>query len=328
VTVELDVVCDAWQLPRPRTFVSPEGGYQNVTQFVSCAAGEFVLRLYTNVGDAASRRFEHELLQRLQAPALSFSVPRPVPSDDGDTLRLFEGRLAALFWRIPGVPLPKDGGSLFSQAAAALAELDRAMGQLDRFAHRPPLFGGDPARMHPLVTDLDDAVDDLAFSIARPEDLRRALWRAVELAAPVYSSLPHQVTHGDFAFGNTLERDGRITGMLDFEHSSIDVRAMDIAVALYRFPAYPDALAECERFGRAYCAVLPLDPAELTALPALLRLRAAVSFAHWVGRHRAGLATADDVRPRAGRALFTDEWVEANGEALVRSALGWIGERV
>src|SRR5439155_20018629 len=93
-------------------------------------------------------------------------------------------------------------------------------------------------------------------------------------------------------------------------------------------PPRGQGLGECVRFGRASSAVLRLGPRELAAVPALLRLRAAMSFAHWVGRFRAGLATPDDVRPRGGRALFTSAWVDANGETLVRNALGWIGERV
>ena len=74
--------------------------------------------------------------------------------------------------------------------------------------------------------------------------------------------------------------------------------------------------------------MLALDPAEVLALPALLNVRAGVSFAHWVGRMRAGLAGIDEVRPRAGRALFTAQWVAQNGEELARRGLGWIGERV
>jgi Ser/Thr protein kinase RdoA (MazF antagonist) len=324
---DLDRVLDLWRLPRPRAYAPALGGYQNITRFVSCPAGEFVVRVYTNVADAAPQRFEHELLLRLAGAGLSFAVPRPLPSDDGNTLRTVDERLAAVFARIEGDPLPKDGGGHVAAAAAALAELDRAMEGIARFDHAPPVFGGDPARMHPLVTDLEAAAHDRALALERPAVLARALLRATELATSAYASLPRQVTYGDFGFGNTLARDGRVTGLLDFEHAGVDVRAMDLAVALYRFPAHADAFGECERFGRAYSRVLALDPSELASLPALLRLRAAVSFAHWVGRYRAGLATADDVRPRAGRALFTNEWVEANGEALVRSALGWIGER-
>ena len=325
---DVDAVLDAWGLPRPRLVMKAEGGYQNATHFVSCDTGDFVLRIHTNVVEPAKQRFEHELLQKLAAAELSFAVPRPVPSDDGDTLRVVDGRLAALFARIPGEPLGKDGGPYVGRAAAALAELDMAFAAFDRFDHRPPVFDGDITRVHPLVDDLQEAVREAALAPDRANSLRTGLERTAELAMPLYASLPQQVTHGDFAFGNTLVRGGIVTGLLDFEVAGIDVRAMDLAVGLYRFPAYEDALGQCEIFGRGYSSVLALDPTEIGALPALLELRAGVSLVHWIGRMRAGLATIDDVRPRADRALFTYEWVRANGAELVARAMGWIGERV
>jgi len=325
---DVDAILDAWRLPRPRLIAKAEGGYQNTTLFVSCDGGEFVLRVYSNVADPARQRFEHELLRKLAAAELSFAVPRPLPSDDGDTLRVIDGRLAVLFARIPGEPIAKDGGPYLDRAAAALAELDLALGTLDGFEHRPPAFDGDVTRVHPLVDDLAEAVAESGLDLDRRRALRRGLDRTAAFAPLLYASLPQQITHGDFAFGNTLVRNGRVTGLLDFEHSGTDVRAMDLAVALYRFPAYDDALGQSDAFGRAYSTVLPLDPAEIVALPALLALRAGLTLMHWVGRMRSGVATIDDVRPRAGRALFTYDWVRANGDELVRRAIGWIGERV
>ena len=325
---DVNVFLDAWGLSRPRVVAKADGGYQNTTLFVSCADGEFVLRLYSNVVDPAHQRFEHELLRKLDSAGLAFAVPRPLPSEDGDTLRVIDGRLAVLFDRIPGEIVAKDGGLYLVGAAAALAHLDTALAGLQGFTHRPPTFNGELTRVHPLADDLDEAVRQSGLEPGRQKALRRELDRTVEIAPLLYASLPQQVTHGDFAFGNTLVRAGRIAGLLDFEHSGIDVRPMDLAVALYRFPAHDDALGQSDAFGRAYSSVLPLDPAEIVALPALLELRAGLSLMHWVGRLNAGLATIDDVRPRADRALFTYEWVRANGKRLVHQAIGWIGERV
>jgi homoserine kinase type II len=324
----VDRVLDAWDLPRPRAYVPAEGGYQNPTLFVSCADGEFVLRVYSNVVDPTRQRFEHELLRQLASTEVSFAVPRPLPSDDGDTLRVIDGRLAVLFARIPGETLAKDGGPHLDKAATALAELDTALAGLHEFEHRPPVFDGVLTRVHPFADNLDEAVAESGLDLDRRRALRRGLDRTAEFAPLLYASLPQQITHGDFAFGITLVRNGRVTGLLDFEHSGVDVRAMDLAVALYRFPAYDDALGQSDTFGRAYSSVLPLDPTEIVALPALLELRAGLSLMHWVGRMRAGLVTVEDVRPRADRALFTHEWARTNGDELVRRAIGWIGERV
>ncbi len=325
---DVDAVLDGWQLPRPRTVTPASEGYQNTTLFVACASGDYVLKIYSNVAELGHRRFEHELLALLALAELPFAVPRPVRGADGETLGSIDGRPAVLFVRIEGEALPKDGGAHVEPAAAALARLDAVLAELEHFGHRPPRFGGDLGRVHPFVDDIGEAVEEAGLDVSQTTMLQRALDRAGELAAPVYASLPRQVTHGDFAFGNTLVKDGVITGIVDFEHAGIDVRAMDLAAALYRFPSHGNALIECERFGHAYCAALPLDITEVAALPALLLVRSGVFVAHWVGRYRAGLASIDEVRPRAARALFTADWVEENGAELVRRALGWIGEGV
>jgi Ser/Thr protein kinase RdoA (MazF antagonist) len=324
----IDRILDSWDLPRPRVTRPAEGGSQNTTLIVSCASGDFVLRVYSNVADPARQRFEHELLQKLATAELSFAVPRPLPSDDGDTLRVIDGRLAVLVARIPGETLAKDGGPYLAKAAAALAELDVALAALKEFEHRPPAFDADLSRVHQLVDDPHDAVRDAGLDLDRRTALTRNLDRTAELGPLLYASLPQQVTHGDFAFGNTLVRNGRVTGLLDFEHSGIDVRAMDLAVGLYRFPAYDDPLGECDAFGQAYSSVLPLDPTEIVALPRLLEVRAGLTLMHWVGRMRAGLATIDEIRPRANRALLTYDWTRANADKLVRRATRWLGERV
>src|SRR5207244_10543317 len=83
--------------------------------------------------------------------------------------------------------------------------------------------------------DLVTGVQTCALPIS--DESRRlaiALHEVAELADPLYASLPQQVTHGDFGFGNLLLRDGTVIGYLDFEHSGWDVRAMDLAVEIGR----------------------------------------------------------------------------------------------
>lgn len=328
-THEIEQILDAWRLPRPRRFRLAAGGYQNATLLVSCAAGEFVLRVYTNVDDPSHQRFEHELLRHLATAELPFAVPRPLPSEDGDTLRVVGGRLAALFARIPGELAGPEDTSVRRTGAIALAELDDALARIERFDAAVPSFTGDLAAMHPLVDDLASAAADSGLDLLTADRLAVSLEEVRALSQPLYASLPQQVTHGDFGFGNLLIRDGRIVGFLDFEHSGRDVRAMDLAVGLFRWSPYGgDALERCDEFGRAYCGRLALDPTELAALPALLRLRAGVSFVHWLGRLRSGLTSPEEVRRRAARALVTRDWVDENGEVLVARALGWIGVRI
>lgn len=327
--VDVDRVLDMWSLPGPRAITPTAGGFQNRTSYVSCRSGEFVLRLYTNVADPSSQRFEHELLGRLAVAGLPFATPQPVPSDNGDTLRTIDGRLAALFVRIPGEPAREDDPVARRAGATALAEVDTALAAIERFDAAVPSFDGRLQAMHPLVHDLDVAALESGLPGDEALRLARELDEIASLAGPLYASLPHQVTHADFGFGNLLLAGERVTGYLDFEHSGWDVRAMDLAVGLFRWPPLGAiAMERCEEFGSVYSARLALDPVELAALPALMRLRAGVSFVHWTGRRRAGLATGEETLRRARRALFVSDWAERHGEVLVARALGWVGIEV
>ncbi len=113
-----------------------------------------------------------------------------------------------------------------------------------------------------------------------------------------------------------------LSGILDFEFAAPDLRAMDIAVALWSFGI---ALWQTERDWALIEALIAgyrqrhaLTSAEVAAIPTLLRLREATSLVHWMGRRRQGLTTADDIAKRAGGMLDVDRWLQAHGTELLR----------
>ncbi len=55
----MDEVLDAWQLPAPRAVTPAPWGVNNTTSLVSCAAGEFVLRIYLNRSELPPILYEH-----------------------------------------------------------------------------------------------------------------------------------------------------------------------------------------------------------------------------------------------------------------------------
>lgn len=205
-------------------------GLNNDSHFVSSDEGEFVLRVYRNTADPARVRDEHDLLGRLQPQDLPFAVPSPAPTKDGDTLAVLETadgpRLAALFHRIPGDPATLDVVNA-RLAGRALAQLDAAFGRLD-LPVRPPATLRD---VHPLVTDPTESLDDL--ETGQRDAVARIFERVDASHGPMAVSLPRQIVHGDFAFPNVLVAEARVTGMLDFEFAGPDIRAVDLATAMY-----------------------------------------------------------------------------------------------
>ena len=80
-------------------------------------------------------------------------------------------------------------------------------------------------------------------------------------------------------------------------------------------------LAVMAAFGQGYLGVCSLDPAEIAALPVLLRLQRLTGLVHWTGRRRQGLVDEATVVRRVGAMMALDRWLASHGPELV-AALG------
>ena len=76
-------------------------------------------------------------------------------------------------------------------------------------------------------------------------------------------------------------------------------------------------------FATAYTQHIALSEAELLAIPAVLRLRDAVSFVHRAGRYLAGLESDARIQDRVEHSLWRESWLSANRETLLQYALTW-----
>ena len=312
----------AWPIT-PRAIRRTEHGLNNESYFVEADEGKFVARIYRNTAEPARVRDEHDLLARLALQELPFAVPAPLPAASGDTLAVLESpdgpRLAALFPRIPGEPATL-GAPHARLAGRALAQLDVALGRLD-LPVRPPATIRD---VHPLVLDPIDALDELDLG-DRYAGARQLLEDVDAAHDALAGSLPRQIAHGDFAFINVLVAEGRVTGMLDFEFAGPDVRAADLATAMYittvrageteRWPVL-------EALTAGYRRSLPLDPLEVAAIPELMRRRSAFGIIHWIGRHRQGLAPRQEPLDRVARGAVLARWLDLNAARVAATVAG------
>ena len=145
--------------------------------------------------------------------------------------------------------------------------------------------------------------------------------RAAETAGPIYASLPTQLIHGDFGFGNVLARAGRVRGIVDFEYAGRNVRAMELAAGLSSAIARESRESLWRPVLNGYLRTLRLDVTEIAALPALAILHWAVIVVWWAGRSLEGRPFPDGLSALADRALIVEEWMDARGPELVAEAL-------
>jgi Ser/Thr protein kinase RdoA (MazF antagonist) len=166
---------------------------------------------------------------------------------------------------------------------ALLHDLGRGLGDLDR---RLAEFE-DPAtrRIHPW--DLRNApgaqsfVDHIADT-ARRELVRSRLSRFETRVLPEVDDLRFQVIHNDANDYNVLVAgrgdDIRVTGLLDFGDLMWTARACELAIAMtYPMMSAADPLDAGAKVLAGYHEELPLDRAEIRALPYLIEARLCVS---------------------------------------------------
>jgi len=306
-----------WGLHPPLQLEPLSTGFNNASWFVTSGDGEYVLKRSLNI-DAGSRvGFEHALLRALAQANLPFAVPAPVPTKTGEMRAdVPEGGAFSLTHRIPGKPGWRGDPTLARRAGHALAILDRALASVE-------LPTG------PQVPEAYPSLDVSDARIARGLDVDRVLareigeilGRAERQLASTTTGWPTQVIHTDFFPTNVLVDHGTVAGVIDFEFAGSGHLAMDFAIGLVAFGTnrgeFVPHVDLMEAFAAGYLGTASLSPGELAAIPHLILMREAGSFAHWFGRMESGLATRDDLRERGQRLLDLDRWLSANRDDLV-----------
>jgi Ser/Thr protein kinase RdoA (MazF antagonist) len=324
----------AWPLPAPWRITPLRGGTNNVVARVETPAGSFVLRRYGNHANPARLAFEHAVLAGLAGQGLPFAVPLPRATTTGATWTPLAGpdgapALATLTPLIPGAPPPRADHALARAAGEALARLDVALARLpapDSGAGLTWRATGDLARCHPQVPDPLAALAELPLAPGDHDRLReRYTWLLARLPA-LYATLPQQLCHEDFDPSNVLVAAGHVSGVLDFEFCTRDLRVVDLTVPLTWWPVevfgtgaeWPLIAA----LAAGYARRVALGADEIAALPTLFLLRALSSLIHRLGRHRQGLCPLEDVLARARAALARCDWLAAHGPRLMATVAG------
>jgi homoserine kinase type II len=325
-------VIHAWNLDRRAWFAERLGGSNNESWRIETPDRAYVLRLYRNSGNLPHVAFEHVLLRRLALMSLSFEVPLPLMSREGralERLKLYDVPVpVSLFGVIPGEhPAHWNDEGRARAAGAALGELDAALARVEM----PPGMESLPTyadldRIHPAVHDPESDLVALPIERSLLDAFGTYLARTRETLPRLYGPLPQQIIHSDLGGSNLLLVGDRVSGVLDFEFASLDLRAMDLAVAIGLMGPVPDHYAldlnVVRTLAAGYGEWIQLTPEEIAVVPDLLRLRGAVTTVHRLGRWKEGLSFSHAVETRIRANLALMEWVDAHRGALIDALSG------
>ncbi|GAA5012021.1 phosphotransferase [Actinopolymorpha pittospori] len=218
------------------------GGRANLHWRVSRDGRPLVLRRYQDkpLGDIG---YELQVLQRLDA--LGWPVPVAV---DGPLV--VDGRTWCLFARLPGAPpVVTESPSELRAVGRLLARLHADLETLADLGQRPGCERAERIVADPVLTRRLREYERFF-----PESARILRWHA-DRAREAFDALDLRdrllmVIHGDFGLPNLLCRDGRLTGVVDFEATHLNHRVSDFALA-WR--------AKRDEVVRGYDGVRPLD---------------------------------------------------------------------
>lgn len=293
---ELQAVLAAYDLGELQTSARDLRGTVNTSFFVDTLKdgrrSRYFLRRYKPTIQRDEIRFEHALIRHLtdrgQCP-----VARVHPTREGSTVVERGGAFYALFDYLPG-----EDRYTWVRPRCSAAEL-RAAGRLlaqfhsDVATFRPPGHREEP-RILRLLTIItreweracrrpgSDAY--LRYALDHADELRRRLAAVSSALRRSAAGLPTVINHSDYHPGNLKFEGARISGLVDFDWAKVDLRAFDVALAIWYFCASWEGaadgrlrLGEVEAFLRGYqgrlrepAAIAPLSSAEMAAVPDLI----------------------------------------------------------
>ncbi|WP_143069347.1 phosphotransferase [Paenibacillus sp. OV219] len=147
--------------------------------------------------------------------------------------------------------------------------------------------------LHPLsgTAALVDFIQNPPFEIKREGVARvRQLLNELKERHTELERLPRQIVHHDLLIFNLLTRsDGTMSGVLDFDFASRDIRAIELAVCLNHLLQFHPGLLEPVRiFMKVFSAEMRLNADEMKQLPFLMNIYYVALLTIYVGQHASG----------------------------------------
>jgi len=319
--IDFTAYLDAYAFTEPCHIESWESGMNNTTRIISSGNKNFVLRIYNNHKDIDIVRLEHEVLSDLNKQNLTFKVPIPVHNKQGDTISVAtDGTLSSLFHFIDGNrPTVSNPAHVYALGVAA-AKLSSALSAIN--PKGTPLYS--PYFMLENTYALMDeeaffAMAELSEGLSSRKSsfmtLHEERLKLIE-DCNLLEELPKQWIHGDLVFNNTVSQGDAIIGVLDFEFTTVDVRAMEIAVIIVDI-IKPDDLnikENVKRLLQGYQDTNPLTLHELKILPILMKLRLLDVALHFAIRLRDNLDHEEILCGIIDQSAFGCRWINDHWE--------------
>jgi len=231
-------VLAAWRLPAPTTVSTPPTGVTHETLLLETAAGAYALRTYRYT-DRAPIEHEHAVILHARSQGAPAIAPLPLPT--GEAILERGGRYHSLYPRARGMQLRRDdlGTAEAALMGHCLAEVHQALRSfpVERAPRRSTSINLEQTladitmleqsiRARPTLDQVDH------WALARLAGRRARIVEAATIALPSLVEMEHQVLHGDYQESNLFFEHGRVSAIIDWDHSHIAPREWEIVRSL------------------------------------------------------------------------------------------------
>jgi homoserine kinase type II len=261
--IDLEAFLADYELGELLAYKGIAEGVENSNFLLHVEAGFFILTLYEKRVSADDLPFFLALMEHLAARGLA--CPQPVKKKNAAMLGTLAGRPAAIVTFLEGVSSRRPTNAQCAALGAALGRLHKA--------------GADFPQKRPNALSLAAWPHLVALAKDRADEVKAGLssFIAEELAFLQRAwpqNLPQGVIHGDLFPDNVLFLGNKVSGLIDFYFACTDFLAYDLAVSLNAWCFEPDFsfnVTKCMGLIEGYQGIRELSPAEVEALPVLLR---------------------------------------------------------
>jgi Ser/Thr protein kinase RdoA (MazF antagonist) len=276
---DLHELMDEYGLGAVRSVCKAKGGEVNENWIVRTAMQTVVVRGVAKEWSHSDIQFEHSFIKALGRDGFPYHLPQPLRTRMGRTVVVKNGTYVWLYNYIAGSssrPSRPSREEVIAQTAHAMATAHKAARRFSlRQVKKTPIALEDLWLVHTLrrwQLKLAGSLDERCrFFRARVQECIGIL---EQLRCTHYHALPRLPIHGDICLANLVFSGGRLTGIIDFDHCSLDTAIRDITIALRyectdRKHCFKLDLQAARNFLRVYHEVNPLSREEIDLIPAV-----------------------------------------------------------
>lgn len=300
-------------------------GLTNFTQIITMNNEKYVARIYDRHSKSIERlKFEIDLITHLENSELPYKLPAFLTTKSGNKfVELSNGQLGSINVYIEGIVPELTAPSLIEEYGRTVGQLMLAMEKYRSNALEHDIKFYNVYELHSLCNEssVRAFIDQPPFEVDRTQ-LSGFIQLLEEIASNKFDieQLPHQIIHHDLLIFNLLidSESRKISGVLDFDFASYDIRALELAICLNHMLQLNDhSLAKVELFLKQYSAYITLTEEELNWVPFLMQMYYAALLCIYIGQFYSGRNVTQYFQFILDQLASRSLWLEHNKAALI-----------